>query len=86
VCPFPEDEHLLTVLRDVERNHFGAGLVPGVLDWKWRSLPLHAADTRPAWQPGYCWMTRSAGDAFATASLTRSGCDVDRRSSLGLAI
>lgn len=44
--PIQEDEHLLTVVRYVERNPFRAGLVPGVLDW---SLPLHAADTRPAW-------------------------------------
>lgn len=47
--PIQEDEHLLTVLRYVERNPFRAGLVPGVLDWKWSSLPLHAAEDRPAW-------------------------------------
>ena len=47
--PIQEDEHLLTVLRYVERNPFRAGLVPGLLDWKWSSLPLRAADVRPAW-------------------------------------
>jgi putative transposase len=47
--PIQEDEHLLTVLRYVERNPLRAGLVPGVADWPWSSLRLHAEKTRPAW-------------------------------------
>jgi putative transposase len=33
-----EDEHLLTVLRYVERNALRAGLVPRAADWPWCSL------------------------------------------------
>lgn len=47
--PIQEDEHLLTVLRYVERNPLRAGLVAGVADWPWSSLLLHAAAVRPAW-------------------------------------
>jgi putative transposase len=47
--PIQEDEHLLTVLRYVERNPFRAGLVPGVADWAWSSLRLHEQRDRPAW-------------------------------------
>jgi len=47
--PIQEDDHLLTVLRYVERNPFRAGLVPGVADWAWSSLRLHTAPDRPAW-------------------------------------
>jgi len=47
--PIQEDDHLLTVLRYVERNPFRAGLVPGVADWPWSSLRLHAQPDRPAW-------------------------------------
>lgn len=47
--PIQEDEHLLTVLRYVERNPLRAGLTPGVNDWAWSSLRLHDGATRPAW-------------------------------------
>lgn len=47
--PIQEDDHLLAVLRYVERNPFRAGLVSGVMDWPWSSLPLHTATLRPAW-------------------------------------
>jgi putative transposase len=47
--PIQEDEHLLTVLRYVERNPLRARLVPGVADWKWSSLRLHGQPARPAW-------------------------------------
>jgi putative transposase len=33
-----EDEHLLTVIRYVERNPLRAGLVPGAEHWRWSSL------------------------------------------------
>jgi putative transposase len=37
--PIQEDDHLLTVLRYVERNPLRAGLVPRAEDWPWSSLP-----------------------------------------------
>jgi len=36
--PIEEDEHLLTVLRYVERNPLRAGLVRRAEDWRWSSL------------------------------------------------
>jgi putative transposase len=36
--PVQSDEHLLTVLRYVERNALGAGLVARAEDWRWSSL------------------------------------------------
>jgi putative transposase len=36
--PVQSDEHLLTVLRYVERNALGAGLVDRAEDWRWSSL------------------------------------------------
>ena len=37
--PIEEDEHLVTVLRYVERNPLRAELVTRAEDWKWSSLP-----------------------------------------------
>jgi putative transposase len=37
--PIDEDDHLLTVLRYVERNRLWAGLVASAEDWQWSSLP-----------------------------------------------
>ena len=37
--PIEQDEHLLSVLRYVERNPLRAGLVAQVEDWPWSSLP-----------------------------------------------
>ena len=42
--PVEEEEHLVTVLRYVERNPLRAELVARAEDWKWSSLP--------AWQRG----------------------------------
>jgi REP-associated tyrosine transposase len=47
--PIQEDEHLLTVLRYVERNPFRAGLVAAVADWTWSSLRLQGQPVRPTW-------------------------------------
>jgi putative transposase len=38
--PIEEDDHLLTVLRYVERNPLRAGLVNRAEDWQWSSLPV----------------------------------------------
>jgi putative transposase len=38
VFPIQEDDHLLTVLRYIERNPLRAGMVPQAQDWRWSSL------------------------------------------------
>ena len=44
--PIQEDEHLLTVLRYIERNPLRAGLVERAEDWPWSSLRWLAAPER----------------------------------------
>jgi putative transposase len=39
--PIQEDEHLLAVLRYIERNSLRAGLVRRAEDWRWSSLRWH---------------------------------------------
>ena len=48
--PIQQDEHLLTVVRYVERNALRAGLVERAEDWPWSSL--RAGDSGPALDPG----------------------------------
>ncbi len=52
--PIQHDEHLLTVLRYVERNPLRAGLCAGAEEYPWGSAALVKSDTpRPAfWHPG----------------------------------
>jgi REP element-mobilizing transposase RayT len=45
--PIQEDDHLLTILRYVERNPLRAGLVTAVDGWQWNSLALFAQPQRP---------------------------------------
>ncbi len=42
--PVEQDEHLLTVLRYIERNPLRAGLVKRAEDWPWSSLKSWMAD------------------------------------------
>jgi putative transposase len=42
--PIEQDEHLLTVLRYVERNALRAGLVKRAEDWRWSSLAVRQAE------------------------------------------
>jgi len=42
--PIEQDEHLLTVMRYVERNALRAGLVERAEDWKWGSLSWRAGN------------------------------------------
>jgi putative transposase len=45
--PIEEDDHLLTVLRYIERNPFRANLVDRAQDWLWSSAsPMHEDDQR----------------------------------------
>jgi putative transposase len=49
--PIQDDGHLVTVLRYVERNPLGAGLVTRAEDWSWSSLHGRARGgrRRPGW-------------------------------------
>jgi putative transposase len=47
--PIEKDDHLLTVLRYVERNPLRAGLVSSVDGWPWSSLAIFPQAERPAW-------------------------------------
>jgi putative transposase len=47
--PIEQDEHLLTVLRYVERNPLRAALVARAEDWPWSSLPLWLEPPLLAW-------------------------------------
>jgi putative transposase len=47
--PIEQDEHLLTVLRYIERNALRANLVTRAELWPWSSLALRDAGKRPAW-------------------------------------
>ena len=46
--PVQRDEHLLTVIRYVERNALRAGLVQRAEDWPWNSLHWRASGNRPS--------------------------------------
>ncbi len=46
--PIEQDEHLLTVLRYVERNPLRAGLVRRAEKWLWSSLSWRTSGKRPA--------------------------------------
>jgi putative transposase len=45
--PIQEDDHLLTVLRYIERNPVRAGLAASAQGWLWSSAALVVADGRP---------------------------------------
>jgi len=47
--PIQEDDHLLTVLRYVERNPLRAGLVASLSNWPYSSLGLANSRERPTW-------------------------------------
>ena len=56
--PIEQDDHLLTVLRYIERNPLRAGLVPKAEDWRWSSLhywksvrPVKGIDPGPVERP-----------------------------------
>jgi putative transposase len=47
--PIQRDEHLLAVLRYVERNPLRAGLVEAAQAWRWGSLCKRAAEPQTEW-------------------------------------
>jgi putative transposase len=48
--PIQDDDHLVTVLRYVERNPLRAELVARAEDWKWSSLPGWRSGDRLLWR------------------------------------
>jgi putative transposase len=48
--PIQDDDHLVTVLRYVERNALRAELVARAEDWKWSSLPGWRSGDRLLWR------------------------------------
>ena len=48
--PVQDDEHLATVLRDVERNPLRAEPVARAEDWRWSSLPDQLAGDSRLWR------------------------------------
>ena len=70
--PIQRDEHLLTVLRYVERNPLRAGLVARAEDWAWSSLGAMVRGDTSAWlHPGpvprgedwHGWVNRAQTEA-----------------------
>jgi putative transposase len=47
--PIEKDDHLLTILRYVERNPLRAGMIAAVDGWAWCSLTLLHQHGRPKW-------------------------------------
>jgi putative transposase len=47
--PIQQDEHLLTVVRYVERNPLRAGLVSAPQEWRWSSLLAYDRPDQPPW-------------------------------------
>ena len=43
-CPVDQDDHLLTVLRYIERNPVRAGLTASAVDWPWSSVRERLVD------------------------------------------
>jgi putative transposase len=82
--PVQDDEHLVTVLRYVERNALSAALVARAEDWKWSSLPgwltrdsLLYRDKPPV-PP--CRVDAPLGDnAWTTATAVRLGLEFPLR-------
>ena len=83
--PIEEDEHLLTVLRYVERNPLRAGLVSAVDAWPWSSLALAHPKERPAWYsvgpvprgrhwPGYVSQPQTDVELVALRRSVQRGC------------
>jgi putative transposase len=88
--PIEQDEHLLTVLRYVERNALRAGLVKRVEDWPWSSLPLWLQPPLLPWldpgpvprPPGWLEHVQAPHTEAELADLRRSvqrGCPFDSR-------
>ena len=76
--PIQRDEHLLTVLRYVERNPLRAGRVERADAWPWSSLPKHEGALRPDWLlPLQKWPVHRRGDWLAWVNRAQSPKEAD---------
>ena len=76
--PVQGDDHLLTVLRYVERNPLAAGLVPRAEQWHWGSLwaRMHGDDpTQPLLSP---WPVECPADWIDRVNAPLSAKELDR--------
>ncbi|MBI1917920.1 MAG: transposase [Planctomycetes bacterium] len=78
--PLEQDEHLLTVLRYVERNPLRAGLVKRAEDWPWSSLHGRAAGVPKAFLSLGPMPLPKDWLGFVNAALTDAELDRLRRS------
>jgi putative transposase len=77
--PIQEDEHLLTVLRYIERNPLRAGLVARAAAWRWSSLRWHLEPPQLAFldrgpvarPPGWLELVQAAHTEAELAALRR---------------
>jgi putative transposase len=77
-----EDEHLLTVLRYVERNALRAGLVRRAEDWPWSSLACRLAGGEVALRRLHPWPVALAANwpQLVNESQTEAELEAVRRS------
>src|SRR5262249_47139744 len=84
--PIEQDEHLLTVLRYVERNPLRANLVRRAENWRWSSLAARL-DKAPWLGPGPCKLQKNwvaqVNAAFTPAELERLRQSVNRGAPYG---
>jgi REP element-mobilizing transposase RayT len=69
--PIEQDEHLLTVLRYVERNPLRANLAPRAEDWRWSSAAKSPGEDWPNRRPS--WSRCVTASCGARPSATRRG-------------
>jgi len=71
-----EDEHLLTVLRYVERNPLRAGLVRRAEDWPWSSLACRLAGGAVALRRLHPWPVAVAADWVRTVNEVQTAAEL----------
>jgi putative transposase len=76
--PIEADEHLLTVLRYVERNPLRANLVERAESWRWSSLAKHRDAQLPDWLlPADKWPVRRRDDWVGWVNRPQSAKEVE---------
>jgi putative transposase len=76
--PIERDEHLLSVLRYVERNPLRANKVERAEAWRWSSLNRHARSDAPPWLLATAdWPVRRRGDWVAWVNRPQNAREVE---------
>jgi len=71
-----EDDHLLTVLRYVERNPLRAGLVQRAEDWPWSSLACRRAGGEAAGRRLHPWPVAASADWYQAVNEPQSEAEL----------